>query len=50
MNEWDILSNVQLQKSFGSKIIWKKRSSYQGKKEVACNVSKPLVCGDVESL
>ena len=32
---------------------WKKRSSHQGKKEVACIASKPLkflVCGDVESL
>ena len=32
---------------------WKKRSSYQGKKEVACIVSKPLVSclwGDVKHL
>ena len=28
---------------FASKFSWKKRSKYQGKKEVACVVSKPLV-------
>ena len=29
--------------SFASEFSWKKRSSHQGKKEVACVVSKPLV-------
>ena len=29
--------------SFASTFSWKKRSSHQGKKEVACIVSKPLV-------
>ena len=37
---------------FASKCLWKKRSSHQGKKEVACIVSKPLVsclwgCGEL---
>ena len=37
--------------SFASKFYWKKRSSHQGKKEVSCIVSKPLVsclwgCGE----
>ena len=36
---------------FASRCSWKKRSSHQGKKEVACIVSKPLVsclwgCGE----
>ena len=38
---------------FASKLSWKKRSSLQGKKEVACIVSKPLVsclCGCGESV
>ena len=45
------MSQIHLQPCDFSECSWKKRSSHQGKKEVACIVSKPLVsclwrCGE----
>ena len=46
-----LISGFLYKSPFASKCSWKKRSSHQGKKEVACIVSKPLVsclwrCGE----
>ena len=38
----DFIYFIFYKSPFASKFSWKKRSSHQGKKEVACIVSKPL--------
>ena len=53
---WTIFLDIRIsglfyKSTFASKLSWKKRSSHQGKNEVACIVSKPLVscllgCGE----